>query len=396
MVRFLIRNGADVDEIAQDPLSQYRCFGSPLRWALNGLNLSEFDRKHIRLLLDAGADPYSSVYDEVDDLNVRFNMTLDGRGLALVLNNPIPFFDFETRDIEGRTMLLSLASNYSRLHDPVATISTLLAKGVDISARDRHGRNCLQLVLESSSGVGFIDKTRECVVLLIRSGADIHNVDEYGVSIPDYAYRIPPREKDSCLGDKWDAALSECGYDIRQMRHGYHRLPEDLVPDAGNWSYKRQNLKQLWKGREDACPYYHDPPIWCPQSTSPDGSCPFGGEGLLCPGPEATSSCHPGTPNIRAEDVPESETDDLYGGDDIVLNSCADDDATDDAGFSHAENSGESDESLWSEDIEADGSDRHVELLPGATPIREIVEEESDVESASDSSSEYYDTYDDT
>ncbi|OAL29584.1 hypothetical protein AYO22_01998 [Fonsecaea multimorphosa] len=365
MCAFLIQNGADVDEVAHDPSSAFGMSQTPM-WLSGG------NPEVARLLLVAGADPCSALYLRTGDSNSKYSMLRFGdHGMKLILSNPIPFVDIESRDSRGRTMLLSVAADCARLRDPVSFLNLLLSKSADNGARDKYGRNCLQLALRSFWHQYQADKVRQCIVFLIRSGADIHSVDGEGISISDEAYKDPTATMlGSGRGDVWDAALSVCGYDIRQMRHGYHRLPR--YDDTECPIYQRKFFKYLWKGREDACPYYHDPPVWCPRSILPSGQCPFGGEDWLCPGTNAAFS-------------QDAKTDDLYGADDIVRARSEDSHRIEEAKFYGVSESKESDST--------DSSNAHAELSSRTAPMRDIAQEDPAAESASDSSSEYNDTY---
>ncbi|OAP64992.1 hypothetical protein AYL99_00964 [Fonsecaea erecta] len=397
MCSFLIDNGADVDQNAQRPWMIDGDSRTAMWLAREAAIEFEAISDHFRLLLDAGAGPCSALYDNVDDPDFRFKLSFDHNAMKMILNNSIPFVDIGSRDSQGSTMLLSFAAKCSSYDDPVSLFTLYLAKGADISVRDGHGRNCLRLALESLWDEECNDQVRKCVALLIRNGADIHSVDEDGVSVSDYAYENPIQlEIGSCRGDVWDAALSECGYDIRQMRHGYHRLPVCPDGDFDLSEYQQKSITRLWKGREDACPYYHHPPAWCPRSTLPSGLCPFGGHDWLCPGPEAAPSQHPESPLPRTQKVSEPETDDLHGGVGIVRAGSKDSHCTTEEEFYAVKDLKDSDPSLGREEMEVNGFNGPGESVSGTAQIRAIAQEDPAAESASDSSSEYYDLYNDT
>ncbi|OAG43241.1 hypothetical protein AYO21_02527 [Fonsecaea monophora] len=406
MCKFLIQHGADVDEMAEDPRQTTGHSRTPM-WLTRKVGLSwESITEFVRLFLEAGADPNPIVYDYVNVPDFRYELTFDDDALRLVLNNPIPFIDVESRDSAGRTMLLSFASKCSDFNDPVSLFNLLLAKGADIIARDGQGRNCLRLALESLWEVENADDIRQCLILLIQRGADIHSVDEDGVSTSDYAYQNPTgKEMGSCQADLWDAALSACGYNVRQIRLGYHRVPQyiDEYVDGCfetsfcNFEYQPKAFREFWKGREDACPYYHDPPVWCPRSTLLSGSCPFGGLDWLCPGPEAKSNRCPSSVFAPGQRVNESESDDLYGGDGVIRQDSEDSNCSGKAKLFNIDGSEPSDQSLGRENMNAESSEGHDSTLSSVARIWEIEEEDVDDDPAAESaseSSEYHDTCD--
>jgi hypothetical protein len=78
------------------------------------------------------------------------------------------------------------------------------------------------------------------------------------------------------------AAKSQCGYNITDTRRGFHRGPRYRFVD--NDKCDRSLSKLLWTGAEHQCPYYDDPPLCCPETTSYSGECFYGGTGRFCPG----------------------------------------------------------------------------------------------------------------
>lgn len=238
--------------------------------------------------------------------------------MTLILRNSIPFLDLEEKDNDGKTLLLRTLSHeppyvpsslYTK-HDLVATadtIRTILANGANILAFDNDGRNCLRVLFENvvsgfkcnNVSQGLHLHLRRILTLLLKSGADAHSVDNCGVSVSSFVYATGGGRTfiDGIhVGDLWDAALSQCGcgQDIREFRAGFHRLRSkySLLYRSPPTS---DNLRSLWKGQEDKCPYYDDSPVWCLYSTSPSGECLFGGNEHTCPGPDGKfprGRCH--------------------------------------------------------------------------------------------------------
>ncbi|GKU02493.1 hypothetical protein FLAG1_04099 [Fusarium langsethiae] len=99
----------------------------------------------------------------------------------------------------------------------------------------------------------------ERLVLLLEHGADPFAEDNQGRSISEIPYnKLGLRDEilGSC-GDVWDAALHASGWDIRQFRTIQRRKPRY------DSFYTRADFEELWRGREDECPYWNDRP-WPP------------------------------------------------------------------------------------------------------------------------------------
>jgi hypothetical protein len=203
----------------------------------------------------------------------------------------------EETDESGQTPLL-VACEWSHPSFLTATLEYLLKKGSSIHARDKIGRGCLRTLLQNTYGYhrynygeregasAFMDS----LTLLIDAGADVFAADSEGLSVSQYAYQVR-----SAIGDIWDAALSLCGYNITNIRRGFHRRPRYRHGKYGQ--YDRSMFESLWTDAEHQCPYYDDPPLWCPDSTSPSGVCPYGGIGRFCPGYDAVRGKELDTPS---------------------------------------------------------------------------------------------------
>ncbi len=164
-----------------------------------------------------------------------------------------PFIDLEQF---GRTPLLLLADNFNSGYDP-GRIELLLRRGSNIHARNKWGRTCLHICIQSAKFC-YSSNEQASLILLIKKGADINSHDNDGTSISETAYSYSSRDKHWNLGgyqgDLWDAVLSECGHDFAEMRKGFPRRPNYTK------RYTRKDFERLWRGREEFCPYYDDPP----------------------------------------------------------------------------------------------------------------------------------------
>lgn len=107
---------------------------------------------------------------------------------------------------------------------------------------------------------------------LVRSGADVEAVDDYGMSVSLQAYLGPPWKESSFDGDVWDRVLAGAGFDvasfrtrygIRVIRHlavvGFRRGHGIRRRARYTANYKRSDFEAMWAGMTELCPYYHDP-----------------------------------------------------------------------------------------------------------------------------------------
>ena len=196
----------------------------------------------------------------------------------MMLDIARPFIDLEGKDSLG-LLPLFMIPEYSTQDSSSSKLSLLLARGANLHARDDDGRTSLHKFIRKAvpnSAPGDL----QSMVLLIRSGADVYSVDKRGRSVSESAYMYRRLDKfhfrGGLRGDLWDAALSQCGYDLHELRRGYHRRPRYTQ------KYTRKHFERLWSGREEFCPYFHDPPVWCPRSTLDSGECPLKGPQYYC------------------------------------------------------------------------------------------------------------------
>ncbi|RGP66883.1 hypothetical protein FSPOR_6265 [Fusarium sporotrichioides] len=244
MCKFLIEEGLDVDHVA-------------FKWrSLPGSKSSNcLQSVMVGLLLTAGADPtYATDHESfLDSVTTHAN---DEETLALVWNSGLiaPFATFQNwRTRSGMSPFLKACTRLNLNKD---IISHFINMGACIDDRASDGATCLLLVLEctDSTIVSF-----ERLVLLLEHGADPFAEDNQGRSISEIAYnKLGLRDEIlGSYGDVWDAALHASGWDIRQFRTIRRRKPRY------DSFYTRADFEELWRGREDECPYWDDRP-WPP------------------------------------------------------------------------------------------------------------------------------------
>jgi len=157
------------------------------------------------------------------------------------------FFDINYGDDNelGETLLQICCCNAQ-----VGNIRLLVERGADVNARDNEGRTCLHTLAETARWPNPGLRSLESLVYLVKSGADVHAQDYFGVTVSEVAYSH--FHGSSYSGDAWDVALAICGYDVESFRRGHRRQ---------TWyteQYSREVFEHLWTGIEHLCPYYDD------------------------------------------------------------------------------------------------------------------------------------------
>jgi hypothetical protein len=177
------------------------------------------------------------------------------------------FIDVNLKDGWGDSLLNIAAQADFRGCDP-RKVDFVLRRGAKIDSRNHSGQSCLHLLVGWARNPRTANEA-EFLILVIRGGADIHAVDNYGNSVSEIAYNLCYMP--GYAGELWDYALSECGYDILQ-------------------DTPAQIFERLWHGRETLCPYYDDPPLW-PQ------------QGLICNGCRKHATHVPSEPDVAEDDT---------------------------------------------------------------------------------------------
>jgi hypothetical protein len=193
--------------------------------------------------------------------------------LEAILDLGEAFIDLEQEDSTGDCPLIHYARNWGSGYKP-EIFELLLDRGANVNARNSEGSTCLQVCLMSANN--FRSQAQDSLILLIRNGASVYNVDIFdhsmtglangdtaGMEVYEYGENfIAKRTRlGSYHGDLWDAVLAQCGYSISELREDYPRSPRYTE------EYTRQHFEKLWEGKEELCPYFNDPPIWYPHGT---------------------------------------------------------------------------------------------------------------------------------
>ncbi|KAF3768153.1 hypothetical protein M406DRAFT_70247 [Cryphonectria parasitica EP155] len=253
--QFLVESGLDVDHVA--PWLYDEEFLVPLVAAEpNDFGTAPIDLKRMnqcrRILLEAGADP-SAIVDGAGGRKTPF----EKNSIRVMLDNCC--IDLMARDVRGEsnTALLQCCRDMG-YGDHRRTISFLLRRGADIHAVDIDGRSCLHVAIRGGRGPCCLEEEFAILVLLIKSGADVQQVDHCGGSISETAYSKKSfgisenNDAGSYRGDLWDSVLATCGYQVSDFRRQHPRVARYTV------NYPRSMFLKLWEGQQDLCPYWEE------------------------------------------------------------------------------------------------------------------------------------------
>lgn len=154
---------------------------------------------------------------------------------------------------ERRTLDLLISHGYS--------LQTYYGRQTGLHGFFSGQRNSFSRVLER----------RNLLTYLISRGTDPCAADSCGRTPSYLAYgaRCKPcyMSRSSLMGDLWDTVLDICGYDISRFRHNYPRKA------SYKNGYSREIFEELWRGREERCPYWDDEP-W-PDSSNEEAEFAF-------------------------------------------------------------------------------------------------------------------------
>ncbi|KAF5573888.1 hypothetical protein FPANT_12072 [Fusarium pseudoanthophilum] len=259
MMRFLIEEGLDVDEVAQNN-KEIHSQTNPLMIAYkhlyDNISLSE-------VLLSAGADP---------------TLDLEGPGILFHALTSIP--DIECRNLLYRIFCISpfvlpgpdnyrpmvnLCHGWSRSsaedfnpRQERQTLDLLISHGYNLRTCESKHIGLYGFFSSPRKSFSRVAERRDLLNYLISRGIDPCTAKIVGQtpSYSAYGSMCKPcsMSQSSLMGDLWDTVLDICGYDISAFRCNYPRRA------SYKNGYSRGTFEELWRGREERCPYWNDEP----------------------------------------------------------------------------------------------------------------------------------------
>ncbi|KAF5568810.1 hypothetical protein FPHYL_2617 [Fusarium phyllophilum] len=261
MMRLLIEEGLDVDEVAQDKNPDYTTETNPLIIAYK----HRYDISFSEVLLCAGADP-----------------TVDLKGRLILVNILASLAHIQTRNILYRTFCISpfvLPGPRPDDYDVMfyfcqawpessaegfnpgqerQTLDLLISHGYNLQAFGGKQTGLHGFFLNKRKSFSRVTERRDLLTHLISRGADPCTADIIGETPSYLAYgsmcKPCSMSQSSLMGDLWDTVLDICGYDIPTFRRNYPRKA------SYKNGYSREIFEELWRGREERCPYWNDEP----------------------------------------------------------------------------------------------------------------------------------------
>lgn len=176
----------------------------------------------------------------------KTNSTQDS--MRVMLDHGFGFLSINSKLGDKGCTPLHLLCDYSRCS--VEAISFLLDRGADIHARDEDERTPLHTLMRNPyTSIEDWRRIRASLLCFLTRGADPRAVDNEGRSVSFNAYN---EKLTVYLGDVWDSALAEAGYDIAEFRRVRPRKAKY------DWQYSRKDFEDMWRGHEHLCPYYYN------------------------------------------------------------------------------------------------------------------------------------------
>ncbi|KAF5653588.1 hypothetical protein F25303_2132 [Fusarium sp. NRRL 25303] len=269
VLKYLIEQGLDIDEVASQPESDR--WVTPSHLALMG----EVPPGHYEALLHAGADVTLEVGQEPTAVQWITNNDTEARFIIMKRTLDLsPFVyanssacDWETQDLIPRVCLNAFISHDSEKHQALQQVRLLVEKGYDVNRTFSGQVGLHHLFIKSHVWLESITEFMDILSCLIEHGADLHAEDYDGYQPWHYAYGATCEACylfcPSAKGDLWDAVLTYLGYDILEKRKAYPRKARYAT------GYTRGDFQKLWHGQEGKCPYWDDQ-LWPPASEQSD------------------------------------------------------------------------------------------------------------------------------
>ncbi|KAF4343493.1 hypothetical protein FBEOM_2519 [Fusarium beomiforme] len=258
VLKFLIEQGLDVDEVAYRPYNNLQT--TPSHIALD----SDDSRGTYEALLHAGADMTLEVSGPVTVIQTLASHDSEMSRIRMEQTfHTSPFVYTDPSTTQDRDLIPWICAECYTLMDSESgqafqQIQFLIKQGYNVNG-NIWGQGCLHhLMSKEYLWLEYLVDYLKLLILVIEHGAPVYATDAYGYQASHYAYNATCEACylfcPSAKGDLWDAALSYAGYDIVEIRRDYPRIAR-YTP-----SYTREDFEKLWHGRERECPYWDDQP----------------------------------------------------------------------------------------------------------------------------------------
>ncbi|KAF5716073.1 hypothetical protein FMUND_6524 [Fusarium mundagurra] len=251
VLKFLIKQGLDVDEVADQP--DYDGQITPSHISLG------HGREHYEALLHAGADITLSVNRWVGVLKVLADRNAEDSWIRLEQTiYTSPFAYDGSHDLIPWVCSDSHESLFSEPHQARRRIQFLIKQGYNINGTFEGKTSLHYLMIKDCLWIEYMPEYMDLLMFVLENGGDPYATDDDGYLASHYAYSVTC-EADylfchSARGDHWDAAMTYFGYDILETRRHYPRRARYT------YGYTRRDFEKLWRGREYDCPYWDDQP----------------------------------------------------------------------------------------------------------------------------------------
>ncbi|KAF5723497.1 hypothetical protein FMUND_1821 [Fusarium mundagurra] len=224
-----------------------------------------YDVNFSEVLLCAGADPTVDLKGHPRLVNVlAFAAHIEPRNILHRTFCISPFVlpahrpdDYDVMFYFCQAWLESSAEDFNPGQER-QTLDLLISHGYNLQTFEGKQTGLHGFFSSERKSFSRVPERRDLLTYLISKGADPCMADSWGQTPSQLAYgsmcKPCSMSQSSLMGDLWDTVLDICGYDISIFRRNYPRKA------SYRNGYSRETFEELWRGREERCPYWNDEP----------------------------------------------------------------------------------------------------------------------------------------